>query len=153
MTWRSVPFFILTVLATANGAFAVTFTVDSTADAVDANPGDGACASAAGDCTLRAAIQEANAPPSALDRVVVPAGTYLITIPGVAEEMGATGDLDIRDPIEIAGAGAGVTIIDGNQLDRVLQVPPNVPLPQRSVTISGVTLQHGKYEFGSGGGF
>jgi CSLREA domain-containing protein len=37
------------------------FSVDSTIDAVDAVPGDGICASEAGKCTLRAAIQEANA--------------------------------------------------------------------------------------------
>jgi large repetitive protein len=36
-----------------------TFTVDSTADDTDA-AGDGACATAAGACTLRAAIFEAN---------------------------------------------------------------------------------------------
>ena len=38
----------------------VTFTVTSSADAVDASPGDGTCATATGDCSLRAAVQEAN---------------------------------------------------------------------------------------------
>src|SRR6266498_2247878 len=42
--------------APAGGAF----TVNSTSDAADANTGDGICASSAGDCTLRAAISEAN---------------------------------------------------------------------------------------------
>jgi CSLREA domain-containing protein len=37
------------------------YTVTSTADTPDANPGDGVCADANGVCTLRAAIQEANA--------------------------------------------------------------------------------------------
>jgi CSLREA domain-containing protein len=37
-----------------------TFTVDSTADDADAKVGTGGCATAAGACTLRAAIQEAN---------------------------------------------------------------------------------------------
>ena len=38
------------------------FIVNSTADMVDANPGDGLCETdITGDCTLRAAIQEANA--------------------------------------------------------------------------------------------
>lgn len=35
--------------------------VNSTGDTPDANPGDGCCADASGNCTLRAAIQEANA--------------------------------------------------------------------------------------------
>lgn len=38
-----------------------TFVVNDTGDAPDANPGDGVCATSAGVCTLRAAIQEANA--------------------------------------------------------------------------------------------
>jgi CSLREA domain-containing protein len=37
------------------------FIVNSTADTPDASPGDGCCADASGNCTLRAAIQEANA--------------------------------------------------------------------------------------------
>lgn len=38
-----------------------TFTVDTTDDSADANPGDGICATSGGACTFRAAIQEANA--------------------------------------------------------------------------------------------
>ena len=37
-----------------------TYTVNSDTDAVDANPGDGVCATVGGNCTLHAAIQEAN---------------------------------------------------------------------------------------------
>lgn len=40
---------------------AATFTVDSTADTVDINPGDGICADVNGACTLRAAVMEADA--------------------------------------------------------------------------------------------
>lgn len=40
---------------------APSFTVDDAGDAADASPGDGTCATAGGGCTLRAAIQEANA--------------------------------------------------------------------------------------------
>jgi CSLREA domain-containing protein len=36
------------------------FTVDATGDAPDTTPGDGTCATSGGNCTLRAAIQEAN---------------------------------------------------------------------------------------------
>ncbi len=41
------------------------FLVNSTVDAVDANPGDGVCATSGGVCTLRAATLEANALPGA----------------------------------------------------------------------------------------
>lgn len=40
------------------------FVVNSLGDAPDANPGDGTCATASGVCTLRAAIQTANATPN-----------------------------------------------------------------------------------------
>lgn len=48
---------------TAAPAAAATFTVNSTGDGSDASPGNGACATSGGGsvCTLRAAIQEANA--------------------------------------------------------------------------------------------
>lgn len=59
-------------------AHAATFTVNSTADAVDAALGDGVCATAGGQCTLRAAIQEANALAGA-DTITLPAGTYILT--------------------------------------------------------------------------
>jgi titin len=45
----------------AQAAPATTFIVNESGDAGDANPGDGACATASDVCTLRAAIQEANA--------------------------------------------------------------------------------------------
>jgi hypothetical protein len=61
------------------GAAELNFTVNSTSDAVDARVGDGECATSAGTCTLRAAIQETNALPGA-DRIQVPAGTYEIAI-------------------------------------------------------------------------
>jgi CSLREA domain-containing protein len=46
---------------TASPAAAATFTVNSSGDQSDASAGNGACATSGGVCTLRAAIQEANA--------------------------------------------------------------------------------------------
>ena len=39
------------------------FVVNSTADGADATPGDGVCSTTSATCTLRAAMQEANAQP------------------------------------------------------------------------------------------
>ena len=86
------------LMGRANGAMAANFTVDSTADAVDASPGDGACATRAGQCTLRAAVQETNARPGA-DTISVPPGTYVLAIPGAGEDVSVTGDLDITDDL------------------------------------------------------
>jgi CSLREA domain-containing protein len=91
-------------------AHAATFTVNSTADAVDTNPGDGVCADGSGNCTLRAAIMEANALPGA-DTITLPAGTYILTIPGINEDAAATGDLDITADLTINGADTASTII------------------------------------------
>jgi CSLREA domain-containing protein len=108
-------------LATVGDAAATTtFVVNSTADAVDALPGNGICATADGICTLRAAVQEAQA---VFDdyRIQLPAGTYLLTIPGVGESAGATGDLNLANRIvTFTGAGAQATIIDANGIDRAL---------------------------------
>jgi len=75
-------------------ATAVQFDVNSTADAGDASI-DGTCQSAAGDCTLRAAIQEANATTEDADSIVLPAGKYTLKLVGPFEEDAVTGDLDI----------------------------------------------------------
>jgi len=126
--------------ATAHAA--ATFTVNSTADAVDAVPGDGFCETVPGNgvCTLRAAIQEANAFAGA-DTIVLPAGTYTLSIAGVDEDASATGDLDISSNLTITGAGAVTTIIDGGGLDRVFQV--GISFFDATVTIAGVTIRNG----------
>lgn len=69
------------------------FTVNTTVDAVDANIGDGSCATSSGNCTLRAAIQEANAL-SGQDAITLPQGIYTLTISGTVENSASTGDLD-----------------------------------------------------------
>ena len=56
-------------------------------------------------------MQEANATPGA-DTIVVPAGTYRLTLQGRGEDAGLTGDLDLLDTVAILGAGADVTVID-----------------------------------------
>lgn len=86
-------------------AHAATFTVDITADAV---PGDGICATAAGACSLRAAVQEANAL-AGPDTIDLPAGTYVLTLAGPAEDASASGD-DVHDTLTITGAGAATTM-------------------------------------------
>ena len=70
------------VLALAVPAQAAVFTVDSTVDSVDSNPGDGICADGTGACTLRAAVMETNAL-AGEDRINLPAGTYQLAIPGI----------------------------------------------------------------------
>ncbi len=136
----------LTVLLLSRNAVQAspsTFTVNSTADAVDISPGDGVCSTAAGECTLRAAIQETNALAGA-DTINVPSGTYTLSISGADEDAAVTGDLDIVGELTINGAAAAATIIDGGGMDRVLDV-------SGTLNASGVTIKNGHVAAWGGG--
>src|SRR2546422_6784672 len=136
---RRFLFTLASLLLAVAPAAAAMFTVNDTADAVDAAPGDGTCATAGARCTLRAAIQEANAH-TGPDTIMVPAGTYLLTIAGRGEDAAATGDLDITDDVTtITGAGAASTILDGNGIDRIFEIAN----PAAVVAISSLTIRNG----------
>jgi CSLREA domain-containing protein len=141
--------FILSVLVLliGNASWGATFTVNSTVDAADATPGDGICATATSVCSLRAAVQEANALVGA-DAIILPAGIYTLTIAGAGEDAAATGDLDIIETLTISGARPATTIIDGNAADRVFQTLTTGTV----TTISGVTIRNGNSGADSGGG-
>jgi CSLREA domain-containing protein len=111
-------------------AHAQGYNVDSFVDAVDALPGDGRCATIAGDCTLRAAIQEANTQPFP-STIVLTWGTYALTIDGF-DDTAAAGDLDIRQQMVIEGAGSTIT---SNEFDHLIEVH------DAQATISDATLQ------------
>lgn len=139
-------FLMLLFLAPGQGQ-AATFTVNSTADV--AGLAANCVAGGAAQCTLRSAIQAANAS-AAADTIVLPAGTYTLTIPGRNENAAATGDLDIivaGGPLTISGAGAATTIIDAGGLDRVFDISA-----QSAVIISDVTIRNGNTLGTVGGG-
>lgn len=139
MQRRPIPFLSgAAVLLAATVASAATFRVNDTADAVDATPGDGVCATAGGACTLRAAVQEANALAGA-DRIRVPAGTYVLSIAGAVENDAATGDLDMTGRLRIVGDGPDATVVDAISLDRVLDVQPGA-----HVTLVRLAVRGGK---------
>ena len=123
------------------GAAAATFTVSDTGDhsgAADANPGDGACCSAALSCTLRTAVQEANALPGT-DTVVLPESLIALKVGGTFEDAAATGDLDLTDHVKVVGHGARRTTIDGGDLDRIFEVAPGV-----TASVANLTAKNGK---------
>src|SRR6059036_275156 len=120
--------------------------VNDTTDAVDMTPADNLCLTAGGKCTLRAAVQQANAL-AGHDTIMLPAGTYTLTISGLCEDGAATGDLDITDDLTITGAGAATTIIDGGGIDRVFQAIGAV-----TVNFAGLTIQNASSGNPSGSG-
>lgn len=122
-------------LGVAGDAHAASFNVTSSADAHDAVPGDGICRAniAPAGCTLRAAIEEANAL-AGVDVVRVPAGTYTLTL----------GELTLTGDIEIVGAGAGGTFVEASSqplggATNVFGIRPHVV-----ALITGLTVRNGK---------
>jgi CSLREA domain-containing protein len=129
---------LLLLLLSAGAAFGATFTVTKETD------DDGPCEP--DDCALREAILAANALPGP-DVVVLPSGTYPLTLVGPVEENdGFTGDLDIRDALELRGDSVSPPTIIGDGTDRVLHA---LVLASKPVEISHVVVTGGN---GSGGG-
>ena len=108
-----------------------------------------------GDCSLREAIQAANngiavdACPagSGDDSVLLPSGTYTLTLAGGREDGNMTGDLDILGSLAIVPTGAGPWIIDGNNIDRVLHVHTGA-----MVTVTNLEITSGHAPDGQGSG-
>lgn len=115
-------------------------------DLVDLNPGDDICdaqAAAGSQCTLRAAVMEANAKPGPdrIEFIVPPAGQSIsLSIPGIAGAQ--QGDLDISEQLTIDGLGSGLllTVITTSLAERIFDV--NVPQAQ-VVRIQDVRIQGG----------
>ncbi|MEO8197738.1 MAG: choice-of-anchor Q domain-containing protein [Thermoanaerobaculia bacterium] len=125
--------------------------MNSTLDQIDDDTGDGVCHTAAGTCTLRAAVMQANTISGAGATIVLPAGLYLLTRPVAGANGPDNGDLNLTTPadsafIAIVGAGAATTIIDAQQIDRVLEVEA-----YRHASLSGLTLRNGKGAYNGGG--
>ncbi|MFN7965987.1 MAG: CSLREA domain-containing protein [Acidobacteriota bacterium] len=89
-----------------------TFVVNSAADTSDAAIGNGSCATATGECTLRAAIEEANATPGA-DTITFSLGSGTPTIaptsalPSIIETLSILGNTGGATRVELSGVSAG----------------------------------------------
>ncbi len=116
---------------------AYTFTVNFEED-IDDNLINGFCEDFFGRCTLRAAIQEANAQ-AGLDTILIEPGTYLLTQAGTGEDYADTGDLDITDDVIIQATRGGV-YIDGNEIDRVFHIAAT----DVTVQMKGIVIRNGQ---------
>ncbi len=127
----------LGVLLLASRAGADDFLVTRTDD-----PVPDACA--VGDCSLREAVVAANVDGG--DRILLPAGTYTLSRVGAAEDLAATGDLDlIANDIELRGTGGGPgdVVIDATGLgDRILDALTG------DARILNLTLRRGSADVG-----
>jgi CSLREA domain-containing protein len=119
--------------------YAKRFVVDTTVDDVDANPGDGICDTGDSVCTLRAAIEEANAW-SGSDRIAIPAGNYILDY--------STDSLEITDDLVIRGKGADQTTIDFNQGLGGFRIIGDFKVVIKKVTVTGTFGGPGIYSTG-----
>jgi CSLREA domain-containing protein len=110
------------------------FMVDSPQDAHDAAPGSGGCADSAGYCTLRAAIEEANAEP----------GAQTIALSDQIYSISTT--LTISQDLTINGLGADRTIVGGAGSDRLVTINGGA-----KVNLTGMTLTGGDSPSDGGG--
>lgn len=147
----------LSATATATAAPAADpaeFVVDTTSDAVDADPSDGWCRTASGACSLRAAVMAANARPGST--ITLPPGHYRLTIPPDPRLIigdhpdPTTGDLNVDAPTTIQGAGARSTVIDADHLDRVFRLRADTRMSD--VTITGGRAKQRELPFTDTGG-
>jgi CSLREA domain-containing protein len=149
----------LQLLSSAEATQVIDFQVTTGQDSVDANVGDGICADAAGACSLRAAIQEANAAAPSERTIMLDVAEVLLDLPhqpdsnsnfptseaidglpGIANATGwsneTSGDLDILGSITIIG-NAAANRIAGSGTDRIFKVHPGASLSLHQVTLTG----------------
>jgi len=136
-------------------AAAATLTVDTTVDAVAKSACDDAVAD---DCSLRGAVSKANGT-AAHDTIVVPAGTYTLSVASPCFFAAAAGDsvggqstiaICLNSDLDIVGAGQNETVIQSNGGDRIFAVSR-----AKTVNLGAVTLTGGRNGFGfqiGGGG-
>lgn len=142
---------LLALLAlTSPARAAVTFTVNSTGDGTDADTTDGVCGtgllqfpSGQPQCTLRAAIQQANATAGA-DTIEFSVSEVALSVGGRSEEAAETGDLDITGDVTVDGGGA-IVRADANFDDRLFHV-----VSPAKATIKGLTVTGGRETDGGG---
>jgi CSLREA domain-containing protein len=156
---RTLAFCVLAVLVVASigmllgakPAHAATFSVNSMGDAGDNNPGNGTCATkpfqqgTEPECTLRAAIQEANVNGEA-DTIVFDSflsGTIILSL----GDLEVANDTPATDDLLIQGPGARKITVSGNDASRVFTIHKDT-----DATISGLTISDGRADTSYGGG-
>jgi CSLREA domain-containing protein len=141
-SWACAAVLCLVVGAGSSPGTAADFTVDSLTDAGDTAPGDGVCDSilAGVDCTLRAAVQEANAL-SGADHITIPTLAIVLNLAG-NEDAAVAGDLDVTDDLEIVGSA--FTTVESTHGEAAFEVRSgSLALSNLTLTDGGIVAQSG----------
>lgn len=136
--------------APGSGQSGLVLTVTSAADGADSEPGNGVCAAGSGGCTLRAAIQEANAlsGPDAIHFAIgsgvqtidvgsaLPAITDAVTIDGTTQPGFAGSPMLVINGTGVAGNADGLTISGAGVTVRGLAI---TGFPGNGMRLSGAS--------------
>jgi CSLREA domain-containing protein len=133
------------------------FEVNTTVDGMDANPGDGICEMTIGegDCSLRAAIMEANVHLGA-DVITLPDGVYNLDNHNTTQGDFTGAELNVSDSLTIMGTSASGTIINMPESSTVVGWAPDRVMS--FIATSGVfdverlTIQNGNPPLTANGG-
>jgi hypothetical protein len=155
---KTARFVLLAIVSgfAARPAMAYTFTPNVFTDSHDKKLGDHICKDSAGKCSLRAAIEEANAA-AGYDYIPLKAGTYTLSMSTCTNPNVTKCALQIKDNMQIGGAGVGSTFIhvdnktpSGNGVYPAVTV--QMPAPSTVVEIDFLTIADGNDQHGSNTG-
>jgi CSLREA domain-containing protein len=117
------------------------FVVNTTADTHDAHLGDGLCADANGQCSLRAAVEEADNRPNATTTIVLDPsrGTYALTLPAELDlSSTATSFMTICSGTTACVAGGSRATVDATATNtRAFAIETNTYVTMQDLKITG----------------
>lgn len=129
------------------------FRVNTFQDTVDIHPASGKCSDSSGNCSLRGAVQAAEARGGAANITLGSPGTYTLSIPPSGDDDASTGDLNLTTNVTFSpppGGGVATIMAAPGFGDRLFDIPAGV---SPSVTFRGqLVLSGGTAPAGQNGG-
>jgi len=141
---RTILAMCLLLISVASRSECVTFTaLRLRTDTGDINPGDGVCANVVGQCSLRAAVDEANA---------LPGRDQVLLIGNPADESAALvlDEIVLRDDADIVGQGFRSTLVTGVRLRRLFRIEHGVSVRIVDLSLEGGAATEGGIVHNSG---
>src|SRR3954470_24613554 len=130
---------LVSLTGTPSGAAAAStpprFRLTTSLEGHDADPGDGACATATGLCTLRAAVEEADATAGGAFVDLADASPHRYTL--------TLGSLVVSTDVRLVGTGPFLTTLVGPSTTPLLDVQPDSTLTVSSLTLTSNTGNDG----------
>jgi len=144
-----VSFALLGFILASLGSFAAeaaSFCVDDLTDGPPVAADCSAICNSTPTCSLRDAIEAANAD-TIVDDIIFGVDGQITLTGSEGNDDNSSGDLDILNGLTLTGNGVALTIVDGGEIDRVF----DVLTPGTQVSLYELTVQNGDLSLPSGG--